>query len=1233
MASAAAAFTGIPLIENKGQWPTSVIASAEVEGGRWFLEKNGMTVHQMDLSLVSAAHGGKTPQAGTPRIRGHVYKVAFSGSSGAKWVRKYEPRQAYYNYFLGNDPAQWGSECQSFSKITLGEVYPNIDMLVSAEATFLKYDFHVRPGGDASRIVLNYSGQDDIKIENGRLKIRTSVGEVWEQQPIAWQIIRREKRYVKCSYVLHDNQVHYEFPEGYDKSHTLIIDPELVFSTYSGSFSDNFGFTATYDGEGYLYSGSSAFGQGYPTTVGAYQTVWGGGDGSFGLAGTDIAVSKYALDGTSMIWSTFLGGANDELPHSLICNADNELLMYGTTSSPNYPVSPGAYDTTFNGGTGFAPQGVGTDYVNGSDIVITRLNWAGSALVGSTFLGGSSNDGVNTATVLKFNYADEFRGEIDLRDDGAVVIASCTYSANFPIVSGFQNIIGGALDGCVVVMNDDLTSIIWSTFIGGTNDDSAYSAAFDSDDDVYVCGGTKSTNFPTTPQALSTSAPGGTADGWIARIAANGQSLLQSTYFGSASYDQLYFIETTSLDDVYVYGQSLATGNTWVINAAWSQPNSGMVVSKVNPLLNAIEWSTVFGSGDGEPNLSPAAFTVDICGQIYLSGWGGSTNTSSNAQTDDVFGMLVTPGAFQSTTNGSDFYLLVLEDDASGVEYASYYGGGISAEHVDGGTSRFDRAGVIYQSVCAGCGSNDDFPIFPANAHSPTNNSNNCNNGVFKFDFQLPITVANFTAPPLGCVNAPIPFTQTSTFAQSFLWNFGDGTTSQSANPVHVYDETGTYIVTLIVTHPGTCNETDTLSQSITIGESQNFELEDVQVCGDGQVSVGALIPGPGYTFQWIPEDYLSSGTIPNPIFTAGESTDYILLAAHGGCVDTLFQSVDVVQISLSASEDVVLCDGETATLLATFTPANAEITWTDQPGGGNVLNDNPSDADIEVSPDLPATYYVTAAIGSCTLEDEVSVNLVSAQTQILGDFTTCENDTVNLFVLDPNPLFTYEWTPANLVISGQNSSSVQVIVPADTEFTVSSATPEGCTSEDTALVTISELQSGTVSATATPSVIAQGQSSQLAALPDGFNYTWFTSNGTLQPNPGAQNPVVSPMETTTYFLTVFDGECTVNTSVTVRVVDFVCGPPSIYVPNTFTPNGDGVNDFVAVRANNVTEVEFKIFDRWGELVFETDRVDDGWDGVFRDRELDPDVYVYYLRAVCPGGEEYFEEGNITLIR
>ena len=231
-----------------------------------------------------------------------------------------------------------------------------------------------------------------------------------------------------------NNILSFYFPNSYDNTKDLIIDPTLIFSTYSGSSSDNFGYTATYDRSGFLYSAGTVFdfpsGSTYPT-LGAFQINHAGGTGFNG--GTDIAITKYDTTGTFRIYSTYLGGSKSELPHSLVVNNLDELFVFGTTGSDDYPTTNGAYDTTFNGGPPFSPSGLGVTFPNGSDIIVSRFSTSGGHLLSSTYIGGSENDGLNTSQKLKKNYADEVRGEIDIDKNNNIYLATCTYSTDFPI--------------------------------------------------------------------------------------------------------------------------------------------------------------------------------------------------------------------------------------------------------------------------------------------------------------------------------------------------------------------------------------------------------------------------------------------------------------------------------------------------------------------------------------------------------------------------------------------------------------------------------------------------------------------------------------------------------------------------------------------------------------------------------------------------------------------------------
>ena len=182
-----------------------------------------------------------------------------------------------------------------------------------------------------------------------------------------------------------------------------------------------------------------------------------------------------------------------------------------------------------------------------------------------------------------------------------------------------------------------------------------------------------------------------------------------------------------------MFGQTNAQGLSLVKNALYYTADAGQFVTVFNQELSNVKRSTVIGTGKGSPDISPTAFLVDVCDKVYLAGWGSNLGGPLS-----TLNLPVTIDAHQSNTDGNDFYLMVIDNLFNSLVYATYFGGSQSNEHVDGGTSRFDKKGTIYQSVCAGCGGNSDFPTEPSpGAVSNTNNSMNCNNAVFKFNFDF----------------------------------------------------------------------------------------------------------------------------------------------------------------------------------------------------------------------------------------------------------------------------------------------------------------------------------------------------------------------------------------------------------------------------------------------------------------------------------------------------------------
>jgi len=1219
-----------PLVENRGQWPAQVMSAADVEGGKVFFEENALTYHLFDLAGLRGDH---EVDLTLPRISGHVYKVHFAGSNTNTSSSVFEGEQeTYSNYFLGNDARHWAGHCKHFTKSTRKNLYPGIDWVIHGDGSFLKYDLIVHPGADASSIRLRYEGQDKLSIENERLVVYTHVGDVTEQKPIAWQIIDGEKQMVNCRYHLRGNEVTFRLPDGYNPQYDLIIDPELIFSTYSGSTSNNFGYTATYDQAGALYSGSSAFGQGYPTTLGAYDTSHNGGDSGITPEGIDIALSKYSSNGVFMLWSTFLGGSGDELPHSIIVNENDELIVYGSTGSPDFPVTADAIDSSFGGGPVAEPSGTGASFPNGADIIVARFGAFGDALLASTYIGGSANDGICDAAVLKYNYADEFRGEVELDEEGNILIVSSTRSFDIVTTNAFQAFHGGGLDALVGKFNPTLTEALWLSYFGSSGDDSGFSIADNSTGEHFFCGGTTSPTLNLGANAAQDMYGGGSADAYIVRLSEAGNQVTAGTFWGSTAYDQAYFIEIDNDDFVYIFGQTEA-GNSLIQNATYSNANSGNLIAKFNAGLSSVVWSTVVGTGNGKPNLSPSAFLVDYCNRIYISGWGVNDVVGNPLNPGDhlhaMFSMPTTADAYDATCSTGDFYMAVYDENMTFMEYATFFGGSTSQEHVDGGTSRFDKKGVIYQSVCAGCGGNDDFPIFPSNAYSAVN-GNSCNNGVFKFDFQLPISVADFYSNPTHCIGNITSFDNNSIGAETYHWDFGDGTTSQAVEPTHTYAAPGEYIVTLTIESSLTCNGIDSIQHTVIITEPDTVNLDDVLVCGPPN-NLLSLPSNDGF-FSWSPSDNLTDPAQYATFYNGTENQDFEITQLNSGCITTYYLHVDVLQFEL-VTEDTVLCEPSEITLNATFHPATAQIAWsnTNNWGFNNLLNADSSDTDIDVIATESGFYYVQISQGSCAVENMVYVQLAQDQTTLQGDFSICSGETLSLNVENPNPAFTYSWTPDEVIIAGQNSSVVQAIINEPTLFTVTSLSPSGCTSSDSTLVTVSALGPQLVIATANPYVITSGEASLLNAAPSGYSYSW-TPAETLN-NPSIANPLARPTETTIYTVTVADSECSFTDTVEVRVLNLVCGPPNIFVPSAFTPNADNKNETLYVRGLNLSEVHLAIYNRWGQLVFETFDQRDGWDGTFKGMKVDPDVFVYYLEATCEGGEEYFEKGNITVIR
>jgi gliding motility-associated-like protein len=905
--------------------------------------------------------------------------------------------------------------------------------------------------------------------------------------------------------------------------------------------------------------------------VGAFEETFRGGI-------KDIGIFKFSSNGRSKLYATYIGGSANEYPHSLICDPQGNLVVMGRSYSSDYP-------GTVEGAGG-----------NG-DIVVTKLNADGSDMIGSLRIGGNLQDGVNVAdlqekasqsmnSTLRF-YGDDSRSEVQLDAAGNIYVAAQTRSTSFPKTAGrFQPGPAGGQDGVVLKINPTCTALQWASYLGGPTDDGAFVISIQpSTNIIYVGGATTSTNFPGNKSgSYQTSYQGGQSDGFVAQISNDGTTLLKFSYFGTPSFDAVYGIQFDRNNIPYIMGTT--EGNWPVMNAAWSVPNSKQFVSKLKPDLSGFIYSTVFGSGSSRPNISPVAFLVDRCENVYISGWGGwiSPGGGDSYSMAGVVGMPTTPDAFKSRTDNRDMYFIVIRKDASSLLYGTFFGqSGGEGEHVDGGTSRYDAQGVIYQAICANCyGSRPapitvPFPITPG-AVGPVNGTGDqdCNLAAVKMAFNFagvnsgPKAYIGGVEDTIGCIPFEVNFRDTIRNGRSYRWNFGDGSPeieSDAYEATHTYTQIGTYRIRLISIDSTTCNIADTAYVTIHARDDQArlaFDVTKLDPCEALNYSFTNLSTAPpgkpfsSNAFIWDFGDGTRSpvtgmGTITHAYANPG-SYDVRLVLTDTGYCNSPDSSVRTLNVSALVDARIQADSMGCAPYEAQFNSASlgGEDFFWDFGDGGTSTDMNP----VHLYPNT-------------------------------GSYT------IKLVVIDSNT--------CNIIDS--TTFPLTVFAKPTAEFNTSPVPPVSNTP-----TTFYNLSSG------------------------GVRYKWLFGDGdsTIKTTMDTVMHQYNTTGTLDACLIVFNQSgCT----------DTVCHPvsavisPLLDVPNAFTPGRFGQNSVITVRGFGIGRMTWRIYNRWGQVVYESNNRKAGWDGTYKGQPLPMDVYAYTLDVEFTDGTRIRKSGDITLIR
>jgi hypothetical protein len=631
----------------------------QADGSVKFLTRGrgyGLFLTPTETVLVLTPGSSRSLLASRPRPAGgdqgespSVVRMRFVGADAAATISGEAPRPGHSHYFLG-EPARWRRDVPTFGRVHYADLYPGVSLVFYGTERELEYDFVVAPGADPGAVELAFDGADSVRIDaNGDLVVATASGDLRLRRPVIYQEAEGGRRPVEGGYTLDGARVRFRVA-AWDASRPLVIDPVLGYSTYLGGASNDQGFGVVVDALGNAYVTGSTISSDFPVSAGALQLTRS--------VDTDVFVAKLDATGTTLLYSTYLGGSGADAGNAIAVDTGGNAYVTGTTTSNNFPVV-NAFQTTTRGGSeafvakldpdgsalvystylgsntedfafGIAVDGSGNAYVTGStaspsfpnnnaitclgtkrtgsDAFVARVAAAGNALDYCAFLGGSGEDS----------------GQAIVADSaGSVWVAGATTSTNLPVVNAVQPTRGGKTDAFVGRL-DTTGNVVHLTYLGGAGDDVALGLAVDTLGNAFVTGSTTSTNFPLTAGALQPALAGG-SDAFVTKLNVAGNGLVFSTYLGGGADDVGNAIAIHPTD-----GTVYVTGSTESIDFPTLSPLQAQLaggldafVTKLTATGGALVYSTYLG-GAGDDVAQ--AIVVDVDGIAYLT---GSTNSAA----------------------------------------------------------------------------------------------------------------------------------------------------------------------------------------------------------------------------------------------------------------------------------------------------------------------------------------------------------------------------------------------------------------------------------------------------------------------------------------------------------------------------------------------------------------------------------------------------------------------------
>jgi hypothetical protein len=628
-------------------WSGTVVSPRQVDVPAWFEPNRGQT-HQA-ATFVARGAGytvvlRRDGSAGYQFQTGGLLDMQLSGRHGVAQAVGEDPDPAVTHYYGGSDPARWIAGVPHYRSVRLADVYPGVDMIWQARGAALEYEFMIDAGADPGSIRLRFRGARRLVLDSeGNLVVETNAGRLYHRRPIAWQDTAGKRIEVSARFRLHDRMASLQLGP-YDHGRKLWIDPVLSYATYLGGAGYDAGYAVAIDTSGSVYvtgtTGSAGFpspnsgllasnaafitklnangslvyttilsssgntsglgiavdasgnayvagtveGDTFPVTAGAWQIVSGGGEDAF--------IAKLNPTG-NVVYATYVGGAGDDNATGIAVDSSGNAYVSGYTSSGNFPTTPGAAQTAYNGGP--------------YDAFVVKLNAAGTAPIYSTLLGGSETDQALAIAV------DEA---------GDACIVGYTDSSDLAVQAAVQASPGGEGDALVGCLNPAGTIWTMVSYLGGMGFDQANALGIDGNGNLYIAGTTFSQNFPTTPGVVQT-AIAGSYDAFVAQITI-GPTLGYSTFLGGSAADAATALRVGSGGDVWVAGYTASMNFPTV--GAWQSSNAGGqdgFVTHLSAGATTLLASSYLGGSQQDQILGLA---LGPAGQVAVTGLTESTN-------------------------------------------------------------------------------------------------------------------------------------------------------------------------------------------------------------------------------------------------------------------------------------------------------------------------------------------------------------------------------------------------------------------------------------------------------------------------------------------------------------------------------------------------------------------------------------------------------------------------------